>query len=523
MENRKGMIMVKKLTSNRKLTAPKKPVTNKKLVNKSRANIETRPVRDAKKVNGKEKVSMTRNEFMKIIDNVTTISRSSLFVDAFLNRGIDINHECRYPDVISIADYKELYKRNGTANRVVKLWPEESWAINPEVIENEDTKETEFETKWKEVQTESRAFHYLKRIDTLSGIGEFGILLVGIDDGLELHMPVNGIDEKTGKKTGSKVDRKIIYLKPFDQSIVTIDKKELDPTSSRFGMPVLYSIKFSSESSADIVAVKSSNDIKIHWTRVVHIADNRESSETFGIPRMQAVYNRILDLRKILGGSGEMFWKGAFQGLSFETQADAESGVLDEDSLKDQMEKYGDGLQRYLATEGLTVKTLQATLDSPKEHVETHKRDIAIAMGVPYRIFLGTEEAKLASSQDAITMNKRIASRQNNYVSPYIVRNFIDRLVAMGVLPEAVYLVIWPDLNTPTDLDIAEVADKITSALAKYVAGGVSAMIPEKDYLTMILKMTDEEAETILKNAVGLQNLDDTDPIDDDEDDDDDE
>ena len=121
-------------------------------------------------------------------------------------------------------------------------------------------------------------------------------------------------------------------------------------------------------------------------------------------------------------------------------------------------------------------------------------------------------------SQDAITMNKRIASRQNNYVTPYVIRNFIDRLIAIGVLPEAIYLVTWPDLNTPTDLDIAEVADKITSALAKYVAGGVSTMVPEKEYLTMILKMTDDEAETILKNAVGLQNLDDTDPVDDDDD-----
>lgn len=47
---------------------------------------------------------------------------------------------------------------------------------------------------------------------------------------------------------------------------------------------------------------------------------------------------------------------------------------------------------------------------------------------------------------------------------------------------------------------------------------GVSTMVPEKEYLTMILKMTDDEAETILKNAVGLQNLDDTDPVDDDDD-----
>ena len=47
---------------------------------------------------------------------------------------------------------------------------------------------------------------------------------------------------------------------------------------------------------------------------------------------------------------------------------------------------------------------------SPKEHVETHMRNIAISLGIPYRIFLGTEEAKLASSQDVKTWNEVYAS-----------------------------------------------------------------------------------------------------------------
>ncbi len=468
------------------------------------------------KVDGDEKVTMSRNEFSKIVGNVTTMSRSALFTD-LLNIGIDINHECRYPDdPISITDYKKLYKRNGTANRVVKIYPEESWAINPEIIENENPEDTDFEKKWKEVEAETKAFHYLKRVDILSGIGEFGVLLIGLDDGKALNEPVEGINEVTGAKVGTK-EYKIIYLKPFDQAAVSIDKKETNPTSPRFGMPVMYSIEFSTDDDATD-RVQSINN-KIHWTRIVHIADNRESSEINGVPRMQSVYNRILDLRKIFGGSGEMFWKGAFQGLSFETQPDTE-GSLDIDSIKDQMEKYGNGMQRYLATENITVKTLEPTLSSPKEHIEANMRNIAISLGVPYRIFLGTEEAKLASTQDTKTWNKRLASRQNNYVIPYIIRLFIDRLIILGVLPETEYLVVWPDLNTPTDLDIAEVADKLTSALAKYVAGGVNAMISEKEYLTIFLKRTPEEAEAILKNAIGLQNPEDTDFNDDDDDDD---
>ena len=205
--------------------------TKNKASNSGAAKIEPRVVANKKNVNGKEQIFMTRNEFSRIINNVTTLSRSGSFVDTFLNRGIDINHECRYPDTIDIDSYKRLYKRNGTANRVVKLWPEESWAMDPEIIENENVEETKFEKAWKKVSIESRALHYLKRVDRLSGIGEFGILLIGIDDGKELNEPVEGINVKTGEST-STTERKILYLKPFDQSVIS-NKAIIPPKACR--------------------------------------------------------------------------------------------------------------------------------------------------------------------------------------------------------------------------------------------------------------------------------------------------
>ena len=197
-----------------------------------------------------------------------------------------------------------------------------------------------------------------------------------------------------------------------------------------------------------------------------------------------------------------MFWKGGFPGLSFETQSDVEG--LDADSIKDQMEKYMAGMQRYLAMEGITVKSLTPQVSSPKEHVETNMRNIAISLGIPYRIFLGTEEAKLASSQDVRTWNKRLSQRQENYVTPCIIKPLVDRFIDLGILPEpTAYVVDWPDLNAPTDEDKANVAKILTEALSKYVAGGVDALIPPMEFLTVILGMTQEEAEAIETAAMG--------------------
>lgn len=438
----------------------------------------------------KQRIKVATNERKAAIELSvanTHLLRSQL-LQKLLNPGKDINLECGYPDDITIADYKAMYKRSGVAKRVVRILPEETWALTPTVYEIEETEETEFEKKWKTLQEERKIFHYLQRVDVLSGIGQFGILLLGISDGKELNEPVEGINEITGEKVG-KSEYELIYLKPFDQSSVEIKEKEPAVNSPRYGFPKMYNISFEGVSKI------------IHWTRVLHVADDREMSEVLGSPRMEPVYNRLLDVRKILGGSGEMFWKGGFPGLSFETQPDVEG--LDVDSIKDQMELYMAGMQRYLATEGITVKSLKPQVSSPKEHIETNMRNIAISLGIPYRIFLGTEEAKLASAQDTRTWNKRLSQRQENYVSPYIVRPFIDRLMAFGVLPEVEnYVVDWPDLNAPTDEDKANVAKILTEALSKYVGGGVDSLIPPMEYLTKILGMTQEEAEAIEKAAM---------------------
>ena len=412
-----------------------------------------------------------------------------------LNPGKDINFECGYPDSIVVTDYKRLYARNGVAKRVVRILPEETWALPPNVYETEEANKTEFEKVWDILQEEKRLFHYLQRIDVLSGIGEFGVLLLGVDDGKELSGAVEGINEVTGEKIG-KSEHKLIYLKPFDQTSVKVKTKESNTSSPRYGFPTTYSVDFEGTETANTRLSKI-----VHWTRILHVADNRETSEIYGIPRMEAVYNRLLDIRKILGGSGEMFWKGGFPGLSFETQPDVED--LDTDSIKDQMELYMAGMQRYLAMEGITVKSLSPQVSSPKDHVEINMRNIAISLGIPYRIFLGTEEAKLASAQDVTTWNKRLSQRQENYVSPCVIRPFVDRLIGFGVLPEVKeYTVDWPDLNAPTDEDKANVAKTLTEAMSKYVSTGVDTLIPPMEYLTKVLGFAQDEAEMIEKAAL---------------------
>ena len=40
---------------------------------------------------------------------------------------------------------------------------------------------------------------------------------------------------------------------------------------------------------------------KVHWTRVIHIAESTLENPIYGIPRLRPVYNRLMDIEKVTG------------------------------------------------------------------------------------------------------------------------------------------------------------------------------------------------------------------------------
>jgi len=438
-----------------------------------------------------------------ISDLVTNamLSRTQLLTK-LLDTRRDIDTECGYPKVVTPTQFKLLYDREGIATRVVNVFPEHSWAIPPRVVEMDDTEQTEFEKAWEDLQKQRNVFHYLERADMLSGIGYYGILLLGFDDGNDLNLPLEGI-APDGSKAGNQ-EHQLMYLLPFDDTQVTIEEYEKDPSNPRYGRPVSYEINLTDPRVLEAAGGQKDTLGKktVHWNRVVHLADNRTSSEIFGVPRMRPVYNRLYDLRKVLGGSGEMFWKGGFPGLAFDVNPDQVDVTLDKEALRAEMDSYANGLQRWFATQGISAKSLTPQVADPEGHIKVQLQAIAITLGVPLRILMGSEQAQLASGQDKKTWNSRVSHRQETYLSPMVLRPFIDRLIAAGTLPEVeTYEIIWPDLNSPTDQEKADIANTWTGAIAKYISGGVDALIPPFEYLTLVLGMPADQAEAVLAAA----------------------
>jgi len=486
------------------------------------------------------------NEEQEMITNAYTV-RTDMLRQA-LHKRKDINKECDYPETsqIKIIDYLEMYERSAIGNRVVSVLPAESWQISPEIFEDDDPDtETEFEAAWADLGRyllEEESFfandeehgnpiwEYLHRADRLSGIGHFGIILIGIDDGKSLLEPVEGFEDQEpgdlspgpmfvnnkdtngdvkkdsgGKDKAKGAKRSLLYLSVFDESCITSMVYEPNQSSPRYRKPKFYNIDLGINDTTEYTtAGREGRSIKVHWSRCIHLADNMDSSEVFGVPRQRSVWNHLLDLMKVYGGGAEGFWKNCVMRIFLETHPQLGGDVtIDEEGIKEKMWDMDNGLQKHAALMGMSAKTVAPTVVDPSPHVNTQIEAICIKIPIPKRVFMGSERGELASGQDDGTWNDTVRGRRNEYVIPRIIAPFVNRLIKMGVLPKPKSLTVnWPDPETMKPIEQAQLAVHRVDAMSKYIAGKVDMLIDPMDFLTREMGFTDDEAETILERAV---------------------
>lgn len=438
---------------------------------------------------------ITVNEYLGILS-----ARLSL-IEERSRTGRDLNKECGYPSTLTPADYWWVYDREELAAKLVNIYPEESWSVDPEIYETERVNNTPFEEGWLDLvdSPDRNPLHYLLRCDSLSGVGRYGCLLIGLDDRMPLDQPAAGIDEN-GKPTGGVKPREMIYLRAFDEAAAEVKTWQTDPNSPRYMLPKSYNMTFVDAQSSGPQVRTTQHEV--HWSRVHHMADRYHKptkSEVFAYPRLEGLYNRLLDIRKVLGGSGEMFYKGGFPGLAITSDPrflEAGGLEIDQDTIDEQMKPYMEGLQRYISFIGMNVQSLSPQVADPTAHVMVHMSYISAATGIPLRILMGSEQAKLAAGQDSKTWNRRLTRRQTKYLSPMVVRPFVDRLIMLGVLPgtkkkakdgRPKYKVFWPDINIPDDDERSTIADRTAAAMMKYRQSDSHELLQPSDFFRLVL------------------------------------
>lgn len=585
----------------------------------------------------------TTNQFQELVMN--WFSRS-MFGLGQVNKDFDrVRQECGYQTNILPQQYRSLYDYDALAARVVQVIPKECWQKNPTIIEDDDPDVyTQFEKDWDELHQSLRSargqswfkpesgegspiWEYLLRADILSGIGHYGVILLGIDDGMPLDRalePFRGIDsvppgteglygpqpfrgdamgydkytteqlqrqgipsfaypvpfnvrnaeeyqsvrdqlaanwkdqekltqfatnsspvwiedtnvwpsviansrqvnnvvaqddlnirgglpsgydteESVGK--GSKKRHKLIYLKVFDETIAQITRYERDPHNARFGLPQMYLLTFNDPrndpSGGAGLPVASAH---CHWSRLIHVVDNRGSNDVLGYPRMKQVFSHLWNAYKVYGAAGEGFWQQAFALLSVESNPSLGADFkIDVRGMAKQLQNVKERLTRHMIGAGVTVKSIAPSPQDPTAFINVFIEVICIFIGCPIRVFKGSERGELASSQDDEAWNERKQARNNFHTTPNIIVPFIDRLIACGVLAEPSkengYKVVWPDPEALSKKDRAAVAQQMTMAMAQYVTSGLEAMMPPATYLTEVCGFSHESVQEFLAEA----------------------
>lgn len=373
----------------------------------------------------------------------------------------DLYHSFGYRRNPTFDDYLSYYMRGGIAANVVDVLPKATWRHAPHIR----SESQEFVDAVYELDDRLGLFSYMRRLDEISGIGQFGIMLLGTRDSNILGAPegLTGPDD-------------LIYLSVYHQGSADINTWVMDPTNRRYGLPETYEVDLNGTTLSKMDGRDSETHI-LPWERIIHVAENCIEDDVYGQPRLARCINHLDDLIKVLGASAELYWQNVGGVWHADIDPDVQISSADMESFEDDILAARQGLNRILQTRGVDLKSIAGPPTDPRGIYEPLRQIISAAAGVPERVLFGSERGQLAGGQDQKEWQARIAARQEQHAEPNILRATLDRLAAIGVLPDELYTVEWQPLDAPSTEDRAEVASKFASAIAKLAPEGAPDLI----------------------------------------------
>lgn len=372
-----------------------------------------------------------------------------------MNDALGYQERLRYPD------FRARYERGGIAERIVEAYPKATWGGEIYFQESPDPNEyTPFEEAADSLFLRLGAWNRLERADILAGLGEYSVLLIGAPGSFE--SPLQSVSSPDA----------IRYLTPISQDNAKISEFDKDAQSERYGLPLFYSLTLS----------RGQEPSRVHWTRIVHIAEGQLENDIYGKPRLRAVWNRLDDLDKILGGGAEATWKRVDPGLQVDINPEIELSPEEEDLLDAELDEYHHGMRRHIRTRGGKISPLAANVAAFASNATSIMEQISGTVGIPKRILIGSERGELSSLQDRDNWTDRVTERRRSFATPTIL-SLANRFIDIGALPTPAEpaTVVYPEIEELNSAQKATVAVALTNAnQAQFNADGRIILEPDE-------------------------------------------
>lgn len=422
-------------------------------------------------INSQGKVLVAKSRFSRAINRLNYFAGKFLYNSSRLPISVVLGRK----QSLTLDDLREK-RRRSIAKRIIEYFPEKTWSTKFEVYEDDNPKVfTPFELDCENVITEFNLSEVFTRLDSISLLGRYSCLLLGIG------RPGEKVDLSTPLKPNP--NNKLIYLRPLAEDNCQIKSLITDKSSPNWGMPEYYELieKDDNENNSFISGLRtifklSTNNIPtpVHYSRIIHFVPIPFESEIYNDPPLLfPVYDYLEDLEKITGSSAEIFWRDAKKTKTFEAKDDYEIDTDVINNLEKQVEEVEQGLKSYMVLEGLQAKEISSPVNKLNGTIEPLFDLIFGTLGITKRGFLGSDTGERASVEDAKTDSKKIKLRQER-IGIKLIRQLFDLLIKYQVIippkelnrisNKPVYKVEFIEKNDMSLIDKVTALDKLASA-----------------------------------------------------------
>lgn len=403
---------------------------------------------------------------------------------AMLEGGLDAKRpaawvEFGFKGEIGFADYFQAYDRNSLGfaaidKRASRVWSDEPWIIEGEATD--DDKETsQLEAAIIAMAKRSGLWAAMYKADEFRMVGGWSALILRIADGDSLDQPVT-----KPVSTESLVGCVPVYANQI---------KEL--THRPDGMVETYQYM---QPATEIAQA----DIKtVHADRVVIIGDPLADR-----PLLRAGFNDLVNIEKVVGGSGESFLKNAARAIGINYDKDVDFSEIAKmygktpeemhEVLNETARDLNMSIDVILATQGADVQTLSVAVADPEPTFNVAVQSFAASVDTPVKILIGNISGERASTEDLKQFNAMCQGYRMTKASDAVEAVF-NKLIKIKILPTFNFSVMWSDLRESSPTERATYAGLLADVNAKMAAAKQAASV-----LGDNLTISDDEIRTVL-------------------------
>ncbi len=415
---------------------------------------------------------MQKNKLSELIVNALT--RSIEFMSSIAygdTKHLNFYNDYGYPENITFDMYYRMWKRNGYATAGVNHAIETCWQDFPYLVEQEKTHDkTAFELALIEGFNRLQFWSQLSEADKYSRVGEYSGVIFRFRDGKRFNEPVDMV--------AGGIDGIAEIIPAWQGQLKPVEYND-DETSENYGAVTMY--QFNEAAVQSSTGETKRRQMMVHPDRV-HIWSRNGS--VHGTPVLEAGFNDLITIQKIIGAGGEGFWKNSKSAPILNVDKETKIANLAQmlnvpvDGIADKVDEIvGDfqtGLDKSMMFQGIDVKTLAVTLPIPDKFVLVAAQSFAASVNEPLKLLVGNQNGERASTEDNKQWNKTCNSRRSNYIKPNIMR-IVERLVKFGILPDKPWYLLWSDLTESTTLEKMDVAGKMADMNQKLAGTGERA------------------------------------------------